>query len=43
MSTYVFINLLNEFGEINKVQGLPSILSFLFFATSSYKFKAVER
>ena len=27
MSTHVLLNLLNEFGGTNKVQGLPSILS----------------
>ena len=28
MSTHVLLNLLNELGEKDKMQGLPSILSF---------------
>ena len=33
MSTHVLLNLLNEFGERDKMRGLRSILS-LFFSTS---------
>ena len=33
MSAHVLLNLLNEMGKRDKMQGLPSILS-LFFATS---------
>ena len=32
MSAHVFLNLLNELGESDKMRGLPSI--YLFFATS---------
>ena len=33
MSAHVLLNLFNELGKIDKMRGLPSILSF-FFATS---------
>ena len=30
MSAHVLLNLLNELGKIDKMRGLPSILSFFF-------------
>ena len=33
MSAHVLLNSLNELGKSDKMRGLPSILSFFFFAT----------
>ena len=34
MNAHVLLNLLNELRRRDKMRGLPSILSFFFFATS---------